>query len=267
MRPAALAILLTLLVPPAASAKPPDLSDPDKVVSDMAYGAAGHMGREWWEARKEAVRRDPATYAPFIRERLMRLPATLDEYSVDDPQWVINRPSPGHPGSLVRPLMSILILLPPAQAEPVLQEFFDRVNPLALEAHRRYWAAKDADDPRDRERNDIWTSFARGRSEAIRVAMRMHSPIFIDDVLAMLESDDDAARYTGAVLADQYVLEFAAERPEALARVVAAASELNESANPKLAPAARALTERIRSLVQPEPRDDTRADPAHQRDS
>jgi hypothetical protein len=274
MRPAALAILLTLLVPPAALAEPPDASRPEQIVQQMLYAQAAMRGPDWWRERIEMVQGDPATFAPLIRERLLSgVPPTLDEYTLDDSQWVMNESS-RFPHGAVRPFMRIVALLPLDHAEPILQEFFDRVNPLAIEAERRYWRERDIANAAGMktgealvEAKEIYLALAAARGHATNLAKHLDSDIFYDDYVVMLTSDDPVAQETGANYTRGNLDKIIEQRPEFAAQIVEAAARLSASGDARVAEAGRSLTDAVRQTLQSPPRDDTRADPAHQRDS
>ncbi|MFG0274756.1 MAG: hypothetical protein ACF8QF_06840 [Phycisphaerales bacterium] len=273
MRAAALAILLALLTLPAALAEPPDLSDPDaeRIISELFIPPA-QISEEWWREYRERmalVEEAPERFAPILRERLMRrLPTTLDEYRVGDPQWAINEPHAGDPNPPAGSLLRIVSYLPLAHAEPILQEYFERINPLALEATRRHWEAKEAALATGRHTSDDWVrtlevyrAITGARSSATNLAKTLGSGVFYDDYVAMLTSDDPIAQATGAAYTRGNLDAILAWRPDALPEILEATTRLSASDQPRVAEAGRALMEAVRKSLQSPARDNTRADP------
>lgn len=237
-----------------SGAQPKDTPDPERVIGQLLYGQPSHMG-ELWVERRELVKSDPTTYAPVIRERLMRLPATLDEYTVDDPRWVVNNAHRPPHGAVDR-LMFLVSLLGREHAGPILQEFFDKVNPLALEATRRHWNAKDAALAAGRRTSEEWVRTSEvyqrlsgARSQAIKVAAQLNSDVLYDDFVAMLTSADTVAQTTGAAYTRGYLDEILERWPEATPQIVEAAARLSASEDARVAEAGRSLMQRVRQEI------------------
>lgn len=206
----------------------------------------------------EIVGEQPTRFAPVIRARLMRLPESLDEYlrdrTRDEPKYSITatenmRPS-GPPASR---LLVVVSQLDRDHAEPILREFFDRVHPLAVDAKQRFWQIEDARKaagkpvdrgPNAREPWETWSRFKNVRGQTLMVAQKLDSPIFIDDVLAMLTSESVVVRDAGAAMAN-YVLHFADARPDAVTRLHQAAAALARSNNVKDLFAAKSLQRKL----------------------
>jgi len=230
-----------------------DPQDPDAFVGRLVGLWRHGMPRQMLDVVSIA----PAHFAPAIRDRLMRLPNTLEEYLLDlkrdDPRYSITvSERMRHFGPPAQRLLVVVPHLAPEHAEPILQEFFDKVNPLALEAERRHWEAKDAALAAGRKTSKEWVntlevyrhlSGVRGR--AIKVARDFDSVIFYDDFLAMLTSDDPVAQETGANYTRGYLDKIIQKRPEAVARIAEAMPRLLASEDPRVARAGRALMKRL----------------------
>ncbi|MFG0275474.1 MAG: hypothetical protein ACF8QF_10495 [Phycisphaerales bacterium] len=276
MRPGALAILLTLLTPPSLLAASYSPSDPGASRIINYFVNSTGWNPELHHESVAAVQAAPDRFAPILRERLARVPATLDEYDLDDPRWVLNG-RPGDPdarlGTQSEKLLGIVGLLPLDHAEPILQEFFDKVNPLALEAERRFWDAKDAALATDQQRTDetlrigkVTRAFTTARGHATNLAKTLGSDVYYDDYVAMLTSDDAIAQATGAAYTRGNLDAILAWRPDALPEILEATTRLSASDQPRVAEAGRALMGAVRQSLQSPMRDDTRADPEQQRD-
>jgi hypothetical protein len=266
----AVSVLAAIAQPPALTwdGSLPDRDDP-KAVVDFIVKPRRDLWVEGLPEAKQMVRDDPARFAPEVRDRLMRVPATFDEYSVNDPRWVISRQEAYNFGVPAEVILSVVELLGREHAEPILQEFFDKVNPLALEAQRRRWLAVDAyragEDGADelvREAGEIRVAISSARGQTLQTALRLESPIFVDDITAMMFRNDPAERVDGAGLAAYYIPHFAAERPDAVAKVRAGAASLFASENPRVANAGRRLMERLDKELGPEPTPDGPLPPA-----
>jgi len=166
-------------------------------------------------------------------------------------------------------LLGAVALLGREHADPILQEFFDRVNPLAIEAERRVWQAEDAyragvegADEMVREAGKVLRAMRGGRAQAVNLALELESPIFVDDITAMLFRNDPAARVGGAEFAGYYIPHFAADRPDAVAKARAGAAALFASDNPRVARAGRRLLERLDKELGPEKAPDGPLPPA-----
>jgi hypothetical protein len=271
MRPAALAILLTLLAAPAALGQQSAPADPEaNRIINYFINSTG-WSPELHHQRVAAIEAAPDRFAPILRARLARVPATLEEYDLDDPRWVLNG-RPGDPdarlGTQAEKLLGIVGLLPRDLAEPILQEFFDKVNPLALEAERRFWDARDAALATDQQRTDetlrtgeVTRAFTTARGHATNLAKTLGSEVYYDDYVAMLTSDDPISQATGAAYTRGNLDAIIAWRPDALPEILEATTRLSASEQPRVAEAGRALMDAVRQTLQSPPRDDTRADP------
>jgi len=206
---------------------------------------------------QQAVRNDPARFAPVVRDRLMRLPTTLDYYALTDARWSVNPPIAGWPYPSTNAILPVVDLLGRSHAEPILREFFDRVQPLAVEARRRFWqsedawiaAGKPARGPDARVPRETWSRFTNARGQTLMVAHRLESPIFIDDILNMLHSDDVAVRDAGAGIVS-YILYFADQRPDAIQKLWELVATLAASKNPKDVFAARSMQNKLDAATQ-----------------
>ncbi|RMH29233.1 MAG: hypothetical protein D6692_04495, partial [Planctomycetota bacterium] len=231
------------------------LPNRDDAAAVVAFVVGGPRDDQWVAGLQEAtewVRANPARYAPAVRDLLMQLPPGLDEYRVDDTHWSVGGVSDSWPYPTYMSIMPVVELLGREHAEPILREFAGAVLPLALEAKRRYadvearwrpaWVAagKPVGDARFehaelvpllREKEETgaavrWLTSAWVRS--VSTARRLGSPIFVDDSLTMLSDPDPIVRAWGAWMAG-YVLQFAEERPDAVAALRAAAERLEAS--------------------------------------
>jgi len=246
--------------------------DPQDAAAYISY-----VARPWMHGLPlqllEAVVERPGHFAPAIREQLMRLPDTLEEYMLDlereEPRYSITRQERMQPyGSPAQYLLAVVSYLDREHAEPILQEFFDKVNPIVLESKRRYWEAKDAANAAGLKTSDELTSVLEvyhaasgAQGQAARVAKDFGSEIlFYESYLTMLMSDDPVAQETGANYTRGYLKQILERRPDAAARIVEAAARLSASGDAKLAKAGRSLMDRLRQELPSEPRDETRPD-------
>lgn len=216
----------------------------------------------------------PAHFAPAIHERLMRVPATLDEYAIVDPRWSISRPSKEWPYPMHLSIFPVVEMLDRASAEPILREFTEAIRPLALEAQRRY---REIRSQRDAEWNrlgrpvgdamDDHESLRLLRAEstrartvsdaltgawtrAVSIAGRLGSPAFVDDVIALLGDPDPLARRMGSWMTP-YVLNFADQRPEVVEKLRQATESLSRSTIPTDIEAARAIQKSLDDAMNP----------------
>ncbi|MFG0275473.1 MAG: hypothetical protein ACF8QF_10490 [Phycisphaerales bacterium] len=254
-----------------AQSGPPSDPEAERIV-DAFVTATGHSP-ELYHERRAAVRAAPERFVPILRERLSQIPATLDEYDPDDRACILNGHLNPRSGSQAATLLGIVGLLPLVDAEPILQEFFDKVNPLAVEAERRYWRERDIANAAGRktgrelvDTKEVYLALSGARGQAIKVAKNLDSDIFHDDFLAMLASDDPVAQETGANYTRGNLEAIVERNPEALAQIVDATSRLGASDDPRVAKAGRTLMEAVRQTLQSPPRDNTPADPARQRE-
>jgi hypothetical protein len=250
-----------------AVAQNADPEAPAQVLDQMLYAQAAHMGPEWWQERTELVQSDPAAYAPLIRDRLVSgLPASLEEFSLDDPRWITTRTNQ-FPSGAALAIMRIVRLLPAQHAEPILQEFFDKLNPLVLEADLRRWQAEDAYQAKADGAEQMMKKVGEygrlrtARTMGVDAAADLDSAILFDDFLAMLTSDDAIAQATGAAYTRGNLDAIIAWRPDALPEILEATTRLSASDQPRVAEAGRALMDAVRQTLHSPPRDDTRADP------
>ncbi|RMH29231.1 MAG: hypothetical protein D6692_04485 [Planctomycetota bacterium] len=205
----------------------------------------------------EAVVEQPGHFAPAVRDRLMRLPPTFEEYLADlkrsEHLYCVSATRETDPfGPESARLLVVVRLLGRDHAEPILREFADAVLPLALEAERRYrtiedqWQAEwdrlgrpvgDARDDHETLRTlgaryrlatDVKNNLTGAWTRSVSTAGGLGSPIFVDDVAAMLGSPDPVARRIGSWMA-QYVINFSNERPDGVAALRAAADRLRVS--------------------------------------
>ncbi|RMH26674.1 MAG: hypothetical protein D6693_06710, partial [Planctomycetota bacterium] len=75
---------------------------------------------------------------------------------------------------------------------------------------------------------DVKNNLTGAWTRSVSTAGGLGSPIFVDDVVAMLGSPDPVARRIGSWMA-QYVINFSNERPDAVAALRAAAERLGAS--------------------------------------
>jgi hypothetical protein len=264
-----LALLLTLAPPAHARQAAPADAEAERILGDfIAIRSGGIWHAESYNARAAAIEAEPERFAPILRERLSRLPATLDEYDPDDPKWVVNAYAAPRRGAQSASLLGAVELLGREHAEPILQEFFDRVNPLALEATRRYWRERDIANAAGRktgrelvDAKEVYLALSGARGQAIKVAKNLDSDTFHDDFLVMLTSDDTVAQTTGAAYTRGSLDEILERRPEAIPQVVEAAARLSASEDPRVAEAGRSLTTKIRETLPIDQRDDAQTDP------
>jgi len=270
MRPMILALLLALAPPAVAQQAAPADPEAERILGDfIAVRSGGIWHSESYKERAAAIEAEPERFAPILRERLSRVPATLEEYDPDDPKWVVNDYGDYRQGPQAGALLGAVALLGREHADPILQEFFDRVNPLAIEAERRVWQAEDAyragvegADEMVREAGKVLRAMRGGRAQAVNLALELESPIFVDDITAMLFRNDPAARVGGAEFAGYYIPHFAADRPDAVAKARAGAAALFASDNPRVARAGRRLLERLDKELGPEKAPDGPLPPA-----
>lgn len=258
MRTAMLSLLI-LTAPTLAPAQPVKPPDPEYIIDRLMhppYSSGPDRMREYQEERALVGER-PELFALILRDRLMRgLPATLDEYRVDDPKWVINRPSPGNPNPPAFSLLRIVAYLGREHAEPIIAEFFQKAQALATEARRRHWQERADAESRGEKSNDrvhaawlVWAQCTGGASKAVEAAKWLKSPVLVDPLLAMLTRDDAPERYDAASFASYYFPEIADQRPDAIVRARALAEDLAFSENPEVVEAGRRLQERLRTVA------------------
>lgn len=254
--------------------------DPQNAGAFIEYLIGGTTGRRWTHGTPQQLLNvipiAPGHFAPVIRDRLMRLPATFDDYAMHDPRWSISSKVTEFTvgdqtfEDVVRPVAPALLgmtsLLGREHAEPILREFHDRIRPLALEAARRHRAAKEAwiaagrpKPPYANEQTealtqavaDAWNIMIQIGGPAFRaitIAQKLDSPIFIDDGLAMLNSDDAGVRAAGAGMVS-YILHFADQRPDAVEKLRQIAARLARSTNARDAVSGQRIQKQLDKFI------------------
>ncbi len=179
----------------------------------------------------EVIAVAPAHFAPAIRERLMRLPATVDDYlhdsTLDHPKYSITMRKSADGHSYYPPqadmLLAVASYLDRANAEPILRDFHDQVQALQRQAQAAVAALKrrNADSKKIEQIQSLWISSSVWREDIIRAATKVGSPIFVDEALDLLlgRVHDDAFRATDATATLPYLEQFALIRPDVYVRL------------------------------------------------
>lgn len=176
----------------------------------------------------------PAHFAPVIRDRLLRLPPTLEEYVADyeraEHLYSTSASQHARPmGPESGRLCVVTTYLGREHAEPILRAFADGLIALQRQAEERA-AALPENDVNERSRLGVLARhFARLRMPAITASGSLGSPMFVEEGMRTLERGGDIASAMAQSGLAEYLAAFAADDPALRGRMNAVADRFESS--------------------------------------
>lgn len=212
----------------------------------------------------EVVAMAPAHFAPAIRERLMPLPQTLDDYLRDsarrEPKYPITYPATAEAkekmlfGPPAARVLSLVANLNRAHAEPILREFHDRMRALQQQAEERLEALERigaGDAEAVKRMRDLALGFAGWRLQAIKAAHRLKSPMFVEEGIETLKRLDRIANSMAQNGLAAYLADFAENRPQLYQRLKAIAERFETARTPNLRILASSVKDALERIQPP----------------